>query len=120
MTVSRPGRRQLLRSGLGLAALGLVVGCSSSLLPGFGRSAQRSIAILDAGTGLPKLEPFRDALRDLGYVEGQNIRISYRTADGKLNQLPALAAELMQTPSEVAVGFGNASVVALSDLTETI
>jgi len=40
-------------------------------------------------------EAFRQGLRDLGYVEGRNLVIEYRDAEGKLGRLPALAAELV-------------------------
>ena len=44
----------------------------------------------------PLLAAFRQGLRDLGYVEGQNLVIEYRSAEGYAERLPALAAELVQ------------------------
>ena len=43
----------------------------------------------------PPLEAFRQGLRDLGYVEGRNLVIESRSAEGKFERLPALAAELV-------------------------
>ena len=60
------------------------------------------IGYLVAGTGtIP--EAFRQALRDLGYVEGQNLAIEYRYADSQLERLPELAAELVHLPVDVIV-----------------
>jgi putative tryptophan/tyrosine transport system substrate-binding protein len=46
-----------------------------------------------------RMEGFRQGLRELGYVEGKNIVIDWRSADGKLERLPALAAELVRPQS---------------------
>ena len=54
-----------------------------------------------------QLDGFRDGLRDLGYVEDRNILIEYRWADGKLEQLPALAAELAKRGVDVLVVAGQ-------------
>jgi putative ABC transport system substrate-binding protein len=51
--------------------------------------------------------PFRDGLRDLGYVEGQNILIEYRWAEGKYERFPALLAELIAAKVEVIVTAGT-------------
>src|SRR5690349_22173790 len=49
----------------------------------------------------PHLDSFRQGLRDLGYVEGKNIVVEYRYAEGKPDALPALAAELVGLNVEV-------------------
>ena len=46
-----------------------------------------------------RLEAFRHGLRDLGYVEGRNITLEYRFADGQAARLPALVAELVRLPA---------------------
>jgi hypothetical protein len=51
----------------------------------------------------PLLAAFRQGLRDFGYVEGQNLVIEYRSAEGHAERLPALAAELVQLQVEVIV-----------------
>ena len=57
------------------------------------------------GTGSSTSNPhlpaaFRQGLRELGWIEGQNIVIEYRFADGHLDRLPALAAEVVRAPAQ--------------------
>ena len=56
--------------------------------------------------------PFRDGLRDLGYVEGQNILIEYRWAEGKYERFPALIAELIALKVELIVTAGTPATQA--------
>src|SRR3989337_2715311 len=53
-----------------------------------------------------RVEAFRQGLRELGYVEGKNIVIESRYAEGKLDRLPALAAELVRLRVDVIVTSG--------------
>jgi putative ABC transport system substrate-binding protein len=69
---------------------------------------------------VPSLEAFRQVLRELGYVEGQTIAIEYRFAHGKVDPLPALAAELVQFPVDVIVTLGTPATQAAKHATTTI
>ena len=59
-----------------------------------------------------RVEAFRQRLRELGYVEGKNIVIEYRYAEGKLERLPDLAAELVRLKVDVIVTAGPAILAA--------
>jgi len=66
-------------------------------------------------------EAFRQGLRDLGYVEGHNVVIEYRDAEGKPERLPALAAELVALKVDVIVtGGGTPPALAAQQATRTI
>jgi putative ABC transport system substrate-binding protein len=65
-------------------------------------------------------EPLRQGLRDLGHVEGKNIVFEYRYAEGKLDRLPALAAELVNMKVDVIVAGGSRVAVAAREATSTI
>jgi putative ABC transport system substrate-binding protein len=73
-----------------------------------------------ASAGAPFLESFRQGLRELGYVEGQNISIDYRWAEGRPDRFPALAGELIQLRVDVIVTYSNSAVSALQQATRTI
>ena len=68
----------------------------------------------------PEVDAFRQGLRDLGYVEGQNIAIEYRFADGRLGRLPELAAELVRLKVDVIVTPGTPASMAAKKATSTI
>jgi putative ABC transport system substrate-binding protein len=65
-------------------------------------------------------EAFRQGLRELGYVEGQNVLVEYRWGQGDAARLPALAAELVRLRVEVLVATNNAAVVAAKQVTGNI
>ena len=71
--------------------------------------------------GNPFIEVFRQALHELGYVEGQNLVIEYRWEEGQFERLPALAAELVQLPVDVLVPSGGSTAIrAAQNATRTI
>jgi putative ABC transport system substrate-binding protein len=68
----------------------------------------------------PNLEAFRQGLRELGYVEGQNLIIESRYAEGSEERLPDLAAELVRLKVEVIVAGGSSTIRAAQHATRTI
>jgi len=67
-----------------------------------------------------RIEAFRQGLRELGYVEGKNIVIEYRSAEGKFDRQPALAAELVRLKVDVIVTTGTLVTRAVKEATVTI
>jgi ABC-type uncharacterized transport system substrate-binding protein len=75
----------------------------------------------DSPEGYPYTEVFRQALHELGSIEGQNLVIEYRWAEGQLERLPDLAAELVRLPVDVLVpSGGNTAIRAAQHATRTI
>jgi ABC-type uncharacterized transport system substrate-binding protein len=76
---------------------------------------------VDAATDSPRAEGIRLALRELGYIEGQNIAIEYRYAEGKVDRAPELAAELVRLKVDaIVVAGGTPSVQSAMNATKTI
>ena len=67
-----------------------------------------------------RVETFGQSLRELGYVEGKNVIIEYRYAEGKLDLLPALASELVQLKVDVIVTSSLPGVLTAKNATSTI
>ena len=71
--------------------------------------------------GLPQLpEAFRQGLRDLGYVEGRNVVIETRNAEGKRDRLPALAVELVALKVDVILAVSTLEALAAKQATKTL
>jgi putative ABC transport system substrate-binding protein len=64
--------------------------------------------------------PFREALRDLGYVEGRNVQFEVREARGQANRLPDLAAELVRSKVDIIVASLTPAVTAAQRATRSI
>jgi putative tryptophan/tyrosine transport system substrate-binding protein len=67
-----------------------------------------------------RIDTFRDGLRDLGYVEGKNIVIDYRYAEGRFDRFPELAAELVRLKVYVIVAVSTVAARAAKNATRTI
>jgi putative ABC transport system substrate-binding protein len=79
------------------------------------------LSITDAATDSPRAEGLRLALRELGYIEGQNIAIEYRYAEGKNDRLPGLATELVRLKVDIiVVAAGDMTIRAAKNATKTI
>jgi putative ABC transport system substrate-binding protein len=78
------------------------------------------IGRLTASAESARTEAFRQGLRDLGYVEGKNIVIEHRSAEGKLDRLPALAGELVRLRVDIIVTDGSRSTRSAKEATTTI
>lgn len=78
------------------------------------------IGYLSAGCDRSSTEALQQGLRGLGYIEGKNIAIQYRNADGKFNQLLDLAADLVRLKVDVIVAPGDAAINAVRKSTTTI
>ena len=63
---------------------------------------------------------FHRGLKDAGYVEGQNVAIEYRFADGQVDRLPALATDLVNRKVDVLVAMANAAALAAKTVTTAI
>jgi putative tryptophan/tyrosine transport system substrate-binding protein len=99
------------------------VGGAAVVLPLCARAQQgewlRRIGVLLI-SGPEPMGPFREALRDLGLIEGRNIQIEVRSAQGQISRLPELAAELVRSRVDVLVAIQTPAVYAAKNATRDI
>jgi putative ABC transport system substrate-binding protein len=97
-------------------ALAVVVAVSILVAP-FAAKAQEAgkvarIGMLTAASSSPFVEAFKQGLRELGYVEGRNIVIEYRSTDGREERLPGLVADLVRLKVDIIVASSQGAVAA--------
>jgi putative tryptophan/tyrosine transport system substrate-binding protein len=78
------------------------------------------LATVSPSTISDRIEALRQGLRELGYVEGKNIVVEWRYAEGKLDRLPALAAELVRLKTDLIVTAGPQATRRAKEATVTI
>ena len=84
------------------------------------RTALVGVLVPSISSTDPLIDAMRNGLRELGYVEGQNIRIEFRSAQGKLERLPGLAEELVRLKVDVIVAGADPAIRAAQQATTTI
>jgi ABC-type uncharacterized transport system substrate-binding protein len=119
-------RRRFLQGIAAVAGLGLLNGCGI-VAPLAGKPASvRRVGVLNQNSApaipsqWPGLEVWRQQLADLGWIEGQNLLVEYRHADGVVGRLPDLAAELVQAGVEVIHTANTPEANAARQATSTI
>jgi putative ABC transport system substrate-binding protein len=109
------------RAFLGAATLGVFAAPLAAEAQPAGKVYR--LGVLAPGSATGDLRPgaaFRDGLRELGWIEGQNLVIERRFAEGQLDRLPGLAAELVQLKVDVIAAATAAPVLAAKNATRTI
>jgi ABC-type uncharacterized transport system substrate-binding protein len=100
-----------------------LAGAAALLAAPLAAKAQQAGRVYRVGylsTGALPPEAFLQGLRDLGYVEGRNVVIDYRSAEGKPERLPALAAELVALKVDVIVAPNTPAALAAKQATRTL
>jgi putative tryptophan/tyrosine transport system substrate-binding protein len=107
--------------GAGVASLGLLAGCGGLSRPPPASAKVPHIGYLAGGAARsPSEEAFLEGLRELGYVEGQSIRIAWRFADGQAERLPQLVAELLSVPVDLMLTSGPSATMAAKQATAVL
>ncbi|SRR6266498_628859 len=105
---------------LGLIPCTLLIAlCTSTHAQQLAKTPYVGLLYASAVGNSARLHAFRKGLRELGYVEGKNILIEYRYAEGKLDRYPALAAELVHLNVDVIVTGGPAGTRSAKEVTRT-
>src|SRR5262249_32784660 len=99
-----------------------LLGSAAAAWPLAARAQQRpaKLPVIGIIDDAPIWDNFRKGLRDLGYIEGRNIAIEYRSAKGSPDRLVAAATELAQLPVDVIVAYASPATQAAKQATTTI
>jgi len=110
--------RRTFLGGLGLSVLATPLAAEAQA----GKKARIGVLMLPAraGAGGTYIQAFREGLGDLGYVEGQNLLLEIRWAEGKSDLLQGLAAELLTTRPDVLVTSGSEAILTLKRATGVV
>jgi putative ABC transport system substrate-binding protein len=111
------------RKWMGLFAIALTFAFGGAVAPAQQPTKFPRIGYLSGTSVSPsslRIETFRHGLRQLGYIEGKNIAIEWRGAEGKPDRLPALAAELVRLKADVIVTTGSSATRAAKQATVTV
>ena len=111
-------RRAVIAGGVALLAWPLAADAQQQAK--IARIGNLTIGSLGSPEIRASVDAFRQGLRELGYVEGQNILIEYRAADGKVDRLPGLASELVRLKVDVIVAGATPAARAAQQATTTI
>ena len=116
MQFGQLNRREFITVLGGAAAWPVVARAQQPTMPviGFLSPASPDANVVD------RLRGFRQGLKDTGYVEGENVTIMYRWAEGQFDRLPALATELLHRGVAVIAANSNAAAIAVQAATKTI
>ena len=121
--ISRPRPQRVLRLAFTALVFALVLPADAQQPKNITRIGflSRDLHPSDSRAPAPRnLEAFLKALRELGYIEGKNIIIEYRYADGRLERLPALAEELVRLQVEIIVAESYSAANHAKKVTTTI
>ena len=100
------------RTFMGTLAAGLLASPLAARAQQAGKSYRIGVLASGSPTGGPFRPAFEQALRERGWVMGENLAITYRYTEGKYNRLPALAVELVRLEPQVLVALSTAAAQA--------
>jgi len=123
MPRTRRSRRQFVQGSLALAGLGLLPGCGLAALPRAEPNRAARVGFLDSTSPqltAPSLDAFRQAMRVQGYEEDHDYVLESRSADGREELLPGLAAELVSLPVDVMLATTLIAITAAKNATTTV
>lgn len=112
-------RRRFLQGSLALTGLGLLTGCGVPAAPWMQTPRVHRLGVLWP-LAPPTFEPLRQALQELGYVEGRNLSIEYRWGEGSVDRFLEFAAELVALKPDLIVTTGIEGTGAVKQATHSI